>query len=203
MADRCVALAQDAVARGGRPLNGVLEAAHGGAMRPMAVDGCPRDCELVRGAHFGPVLAVVPVDGLQDALEMHRAVGQHLATSVYTGSPDAVLGDPALLAALGSSNVTINDSILPTAHPATAITGSGPSGWGPSRGAAGLLALTREVTVSSTSALVRTPLDEPEPRVQAWLRRLAIGRAGRAVAHGSADSPTNTLAAGHAAAKEH
>ncbi len=203
MADRCVALAQDAVAHGARPLNGVLEPATAGAMRPMAIDGCPRDCDLVRGTHFGPVLAVVPVDGLDDALAMHRAVGQHLATSVYTRSPDTVLGDPALLAALGSSNVTINDSILPTAHPATAITGSGPSGWGASRGAAGLLALTREVTVSSTSALLRTPLDEPEPRVQAWLRRLALGRAARRSAADAADHRTNTLAAGHAAAKEH
>ncbi len=203
MADRCVALAQDAVAHGGRPLNGVLEPAAAGTMRPMAIDGCPRDCDLVRGTHFGPVLAVVPVEGLDDALAMHRAVGQHLATSVYTRSPDAVLGDPALLAALGSSNVTINDSILPTAHPAAAITGSGPSGGGPSRGAAGLLALTREVTVSSTSALLRTPLDEPEPRVQAWLRRLALGRAARRTAADAADHRTNTLAAGHAAAKEH
>jgi aldehyde dehydrogenase (NAD+) len=204
MADRCVALAQDAVARGGRPLNGVLESASAGAMRPMAVDSCPRDCDLVRGAHFGPVLAVVPVDGLEDALGVHRAVGQHLATSVYTRSPDAVLGDPALLAALGSGTVTINDSVLPTAHPAVAITGSGPSGWGPSRGAAGLLALTREITVSSTSALLRTPLDEPEPRVQAWLRRLAMGRAARRTAQADAtDSRTDTLAAGHAAAKEH
>jgi aldehyde dehydrogenase (NAD+) len=204
MADRCVALAQDAVARGGRPLNGVLESASAGAMRPMAVDSCPRDCDLVRGAHFGPVLAVVPVDGLEDALGVHRAVGQHLATSVYTRSPDAVLGDPALLAALGSGTVTINDSVLPTAHPAVAITGSGPSGWGPRPGAAGLRARTREITVSSTSALLRTPLDEPEPRVQAWLRRLAMGRAARRTAQADAtDSRTDTLAAGHAAAKEH
>jgi aldehyde dehydrogenase (NAD+) len=147
---------------------------------------------------------VLSVDGLDDALAVHRAVGQHLAASVYTGRPDAVLGDPALLAALGATTVTINDTILPTAHPAASITGTGASGWGPSRGAAGLLALTREVVVSSTSTLLRTPTDEPEERAKRWLRRLALGRPRpqHEAAPGAGADRTDHIAARAAAPKE-
>jgi hypothetical protein len=113
-------------------------------------------------------------------LAVHRAAGQHLATAVFTSDPGRWASDAGFVGALGANVVTFNDCILPTAHPGTSIEGRGASGWGPSRGAAGLLALTREVTCSFTSTRIRTPLDEPSPSAQAWLRRLAFG--GRRVA---------------------
>ena len=180
MADRCAALAQDAVAAGGRSLGGTLEPADHGAMRPLAVESCPRSAELFAGDHFGPVLAVVPVDGIDDALAAHRAVGQHLATAVYGGDPDRILADAAFLAALGSNVVTVNDAILPTGHPGTSIEGRGPSGWGASRGESGLRALSREVTCSATSRRLRAPLEEPDARGKRWLRRLGFGGRDRA-----------------------
>ncbi|MFO0963376.1 MAG: aldehyde dehydrogenase family protein [Phycisphaerales bacterium] len=177
MAERCVRLSRDAVSAGARSVSGVIEPAQGSTMRPLAVADCPRDCELVAGAHFGPVLAVVPVRDLADALALHRSEGQHLATSVYTRHTGRILHDTALLAALGSTTVTLNDTILPTAHPAVSIAGVGASGWGASRGEAGLCALTREVVASTTSLRIRTPLDEPDRGVKGWLRRLALGPA--------------------------
>ena len=175
MADRCVQLVQAAMLQGGCSLGGVVEAANRGVMRPLCVAGCERDAALVLGDHFGPVLAVLPVDGLEDAVAVHRAAGQHLATSIYTGRPDQLLADQSFIAALGSNVVTINDTVLPTAHPATSIEGRGASGWGASRGEAGLRALSREVTCSTTSGRVRTPLDEPSASVKGWLRKLAFG----------------------------
>jgi hypothetical protein len=136
------------------------------------------------------VLAVVPVDGLDDALAVHRSVGQSLATSVYCRDPESVLSNPALVAALGSNVVTVNDTILPTGHPAASIEGRGPSGWGASRGEAGLCAMSREVVVSATSSLVRTPLDEPDATGKRWLRRLAFGGRDAAPA-GAATSPAH------------
>ena len=175
MADRCVQLVQAAMLQGGCSLGGVVEAANRGVMRPLCVAGCERDAALVLGDHFGPVLAVLPVDGLEDAVAVHRAAGQHLATSIYTGRPDQLLADQSFIAALGSNVVTINDTVLPTAHPATSIEGRGASGWGASRGEAGLRALSREVTCSTTSGRVRTPLDEPSASAKGWLRKLAFG----------------------------
>jgi aldehyde dehydrogenase (NAD+) len=175
MADRCVQLAEAAVRAGGRSLGGVIEPSNAGSMRPLCVESCPRDAGLFEGDHFGPVLAVVPVDGPADALAAHRAVGQHLATSVFTGAPSAALADAAFIAALGSGVVTINDAVIPTGHPGIAIEGRGPSGWGASRGEAGLLALTREVACSATARRLRAPLDEPDARGKRWLRRLGFG----------------------------
>lgn len=84
----------------------------------------------------------------------------------------------------------MNDAVIPTGHPGVAIEGRGPSGWGPSRGESGLLALTREVTCTTTARRLRAPLDEPDARGKRWLRRLGFG--GRDAA------PTATAPAGGA-----
>jgi len=159
----------DALARGGRPLAGAVEPPAGRAMRPVAVVDAPRAGPLWDGDHFGPALAVVPVADLDEAIALHRSIGQALATSVYTRDTAAV-GD--LAGRLGSSFVTVNDTVVPTAHPAASLGGLGPSGWGVSRGAAGLLALTREVTVSVTGRFFRPPAGPPTPSAIMALRRL-------------------------------
>ena len=56
------------------------------------------------------------------------------------------------------------------------------------RGEAGLRAMSREVVVSATSGLLRTPLDEPDATGKRWLRRLAFG--GRDAAHAGAETST-------------
>jgi acyl-CoA reductase-like NAD-dependent aldehyde dehydrogenase len=178
MALHCVALVEDAVRSGGASLCGTIDPPHGDRMRPAAVANCPRRSRLAAGDHFGPVLAVLPVDGIADALAVHREAGQHLATSVFSRRAAELAADPGFLAALGSGVVTFNDCILPTGHPGVSIEGRGLSGWGASRGAAGLLALTQEVACSITSTTIRTPLDEPAPTGKRWLRRMAFG--GRA-----------------------
>jgi len=175
MAMHCVALVEDAVRSGGASVCGTIEPPQGSRMRPAAVAGCPRGARLAAGDHFGPVLAVLPVDGLADAIAAHGEAGQHLATSVFSRRAAELSADPGFVAALGSGVVTFNDCILPTGHPGVSIEGRGPSGWGASRGAAGLLALTREVACSITSDAIRTPLDEPAPVGKRWLRRLAFG----------------------------
>lgn len=198
MADRCTALVRSAIAAGGGNLGGAFEPAEDGSMRPACVAPCPRDAELVQGDHFGPALAVVPVDGLADAVAVHRSIGQALATSVYCRDPESVLSDASLLASLGSNVVTVNDSVLPTGHPAASIEGRGPSGWGASRGEAGLRAMSREVVVSATSRRLRTPLDEPDASGKRWLRRLAFGGRDGAPAQAPASPAHDAPAPGRA-----
>lgn len=74
---------------------------------------------------------------------------------------------------LGSGVVTINDCVIPTGHPGLGIGGIGNSGWGVSRGAEGLLAMTRPVNVSRTGRRIRTPLDEPNDSIKARIARFA------------------------------
>ena len=162
-------LARRAVDAGARSLSGVLEAPRGSAMVPLAIADCPEDAPLVAGDHFAPVLAVVPVRGLEHALRVHAACGQHLATSIFTRDTRRA---GAIAPRLGAGYVTINDCVLPQAHPGTSIGGVGRSGWGASRGEAGLRAMTREVCVAATSPRFRAPAEPPTRRSLAMLAGL-------------------------------
>ena len=174
-ASRVAECVRDAVSAGGRPLRGVVESPRGAHWRPAAVAGGDLMSELARGRHFGPALAVLAADGLESTVALHRRFDQHLAVSVWCSAQRArrMSRDRAVLAALAAGVVTFNDAVRPTAHPATAIAGIGSSGWGATRGEAGLRAMSREVSVSATSTLVRTPSGEPAASVQSIFRRLS------------------------------
>lgn len=148
-------------------------------LRPTIVVDPPRESDLVTSArcdHFGPVLAVVPVDSLSEAIAVHRSCGQHLSASVFTRDERAAR---ELAPSLGASLVTINDCVIPGGHPGLAITGHGPSGWGPSRGAEGLLAMTRGLYVSSTGTL-RPPVGPLDDAMVGRLRAVLGFVFGRA-----------------------
>jgi acyl-CoA reductase-like NAD-dependent aldehyde dehydrogenase len=138
--------------QGARTLQGVVEPPWGRTMRPVVLVDCPAGADLVAGAHFGPAMAVVPVESVREAVEIHAACDQHLATSIF-GPASAARALASELASKGLTGgvVTINDVIAPTGLPGVSIAGRGPSGWGISRGAEGLLALTRPVTLSHTA----------------------------------------------------
>lgn len=175
-AQRACALARHAVTRGGRSLSGVLERPHGRSICPLAIVDCPPDAELVEGEHFAPVIAVVPVDSLEHALALHDRHEQRLVTSVFTARPDRAR---ALAGRLGSGAITINDCVLPLGHPAVPLGGRGTSGWGITRGEAGLLAMTRPVCITSTSVTLRpsihTPPEQQIERFAGVLRWLFAG----------------------------
>lgn len=184
------ALAQDACERGGRSITGVLEAPRAEMLTPLAIVDCPDDAPLVGGDHFGPALAVVPVDSVEHALEIHRRCDQHLATSVFTRSRDRA---EDLARRVGATSVTVNDCLAPTGHPASSISGRAMSGWGESRGVAGLLAMTRPVHVSATPRL-RPSTVEPTPLGAARFDRLLSRFYG---APARSDAPAAHLSESH------
>jgi aldehyde dehydrogenase (NAD+) len=179
-------LARDAVERGGRTLSSVLEPPDGAALVPVAIVDCPEDAPLVDGGHFGPVLAVVPVHDEEHALAVHDRCDQHLASSVFTAAPRRA---ESLARRLGACSVTINDVVLPIAHPATSVGGRGASGWGLTQGREGLLAMTRPVFVARSSRWLRPGTDPPSPdaveRLASIVRRLYGG--GRTAADARPD----------------
>lgn len=200
--------AADAVRAGGRSISGALEPAAGRAMRPIAVLDCPADSQLFLGRHFGPAIAVRAFDSLDEAFALHARAGQYLATSIWTRRPTQDLA--ARAQACGSSLVHFNSVLMPSAHPAVAITGHGASGWGPSRGESGLLALTREVAVTRSSTLFAPPIEEPSPKVRSFLSRMIAWPLRAApVPSARADQPTDSnadptkqVAAGHVHAEK-
>ncbi|MCE9618842.1 MAG: aldehyde dehydrogenase family protein [Planctomycetes bacterium] len=150
-ADRCEKLVRQAVAMGGRSLSAVIDAAKGCQLRPLVVVDCPVDSPLAEGDHFGPVLAILPVENFPEAVKLHRGGRHHLTASIYTAEAHAMCRDESLMSILGVGVVTFNESVMPTGHPALAIGGRGSSGWGASRGREGLMQLTRAVAATSTA----------------------------------------------------
>jgi len=166
-ANDAFALVQHALASSNaRSLSGIAEAPRDGSLRPLAIVDCPLDCPLLDGDHFAPVLAVAPFDSLDDALAIHARIPQHLATAVFTRSRFS-------LPPLHSSIVTLNDCVIPTGHPALAIIGRGQSGWGATRGAPGLLAMTHPVQVCRSS-FFRPPLVAPTAAAASRLQRFLL-----------------------------
>jgi aldehyde dehydrogenase (NAD+) len=170
-ASRCSALVHEALAMGARSLSSVAEQASNGWMRPIVAADCPAHAPIVRGDHFGPVLAVVAVSGLDEALQVHRGVAQSLSASVFTRAARRLSRDARFVASLGASVVTFNECVTPTGHPGVPIAGRGASGWGASRGEAGLLELSRPVAVARTAAWTPDPVP-PSARALGVLDRL-------------------------------
>ncbi len=168
-------LVADAVRRGARLIS-ATDDGPGDRVRAQVALDCPADARAFSDDHFGPLVVTAAWEDEADLLRLHRLGGKHLATSVFTADPRRA---DELAPKFGSGIVTINDTIVPTAHPATPIPATGDAGWGSSQGIEGLLAMTRPLVVTRTGRL-RPPAGEPDPRSLAFLRGL-VRRWGRGV----------------------
>jgi len=169
------AAVHEAVAAGGMPITGILESRRGRVMRPQVVVDAPPTCALARGEHFGPALAVLIERDDEAALERHRGYGQNLSASIFTRSTPS----RAMAEATGASIVTINECLVASGHPAVPLAGSRESGWGTSRGADGLLAMTRPVTIAFTRRGADVPVGPPPSfllRALGWIMRANLSR---------------------------
>jgi aldehyde dehydrogenase (NAD+) len=117
--------------------------------------------DLCREASFAPLLAVVPFDSVEELLEMDGQCRLGLAASVFTRTPRR---GEELAARLRTGMVTINDVVIPTAHPATPFGGRGDSGWGVTQGAEGLVEMTVAQVVSRRGGTFRPHFDLAGPR---------------------------------------
>ena len=169
-------LVEDAIRRGGRPAAQVADPAEGRRVRPQVILDCPLDAEAFNGDHFGPLLVVRPWRTETELLALHQRGGKHLATSVFTANHRRV---DRLIPLLGGGLVTINDCVIPSAHPAATLSPVGRSGWGSSRGTEGLLAMTRPVVVTRTGRW-RIPAGEPDSRGKRMIEKM-VRRWGRGI----------------------
>src|SRR5205823_14187384 len=126
---------------------------------------CREDC-------FAPLLALLPFDTNGDALCMDAACRYGLGSSVFARDVPTVT---ALAPQLRAGSVSINDAVVPTAHPATPFGGRGLSGWGVTQGPDGLLAMTAAQVVSVRSGKFR-PHYEPTGGPNGPMHRMLQGR---------------------------
>jgi acyl-CoA reductase-like NAD-dependent aldehyde dehydrogenase len=156
IAARLEALAAEAVAMGARRLPGPVV---------VLADAAP-SMRLLREDVFAPWLALVAVDDMAEAVAAAALCPYALGASVF-GPAAAAL---ALAAVVPAGSVCVNDLIVPTADPRLPFGGHGASGFGVTRGAEGLLAMTRVRAISARRGWLRPHLD---PKQSADAGRMA------------------------------
>lgn len=144
IAARLEDLASAAVDRGARKLAGAVEIdGREVRVRPLLLSGVAPDAELLKADVFAPVLSLVTVASDEEALQLDRRCPYALGATVF-GRPEPA-GE--LAARVDAGCVVVNDFLVPTADPRVAFGGRRRSGFGVTRGAAGLLEMTRPKTV--------------------------------------------------------
>ncbi len=133
-------LTEEAVERGGRLLFG------NGTGPTLLADVAPGMC-VVDEEIQGPILTAAPLDSEAEAVDWINRSDYRLSASLWTTD----LGRARRLAArLDVGQVWINDALHPVAQPAVPLVGRGKSGFGASRGLAGLLEMVQPKVVSET-----------------------------------------------------
>jgi acyl-CoA reductase-like NAD-dependent aldehyde dehydrogenase len=146
---------------------------------PVIVADAPLGLRLLREDVFAPVLAIVPVLDMEQALVVAKDCRYALGASIFGPPAEAML----LAARVNAGAVVINDVIVPTADPRLPFGGRGESGFGVTRGAEGLLEMTVLKTISTRSGRARPHLAAPRskdaPRFAAMIRLLHGGGLSR------------------------
>jgi aldehyde dehydrogenase (NAD+) len=109
---------------------------------PTIVDGIAPDAAIAREEVFGPVLAVLPFDGEDEAVALANGTPYGLAGAVWTG--DVGRGH-RVAAALRAGTVWVNGS--KTIDVASPFGGFGRSGFGRSSGREALMAYTQTKSI--------------------------------------------------------
>lgn len=143
-AEKLTPLLLAATARGAQML-GNHRPEDGKLSGPVIVSRAQPTMRLLHEDVFAPVLALVEVADDRAALAAAAQCPYALGASVFSRDEAAAR---RLAAQVNAGVVTVNDLIAPTADPRAPFGGRGDSGFGVTRGAEGLLALTRPKVVS-------------------------------------------------------
>jgi acyl-CoA reductase-like NAD-dependent aldehyde dehydrogenase len=120
-----------------------------------------KEMRICNEAIFAPVLSVLTYKTIDDAIGISNACPFGLCASIFTASQE--LGEKVALE-LKVGSVSINDAIVPHAHPATPFGGVGLSGWGATQGEEGLLEMTRPLSISIVSGKFRPHYELATPK---------------------------------------
>ncbi|MEM8681077.1 MAG: aldehyde dehydrogenase family protein, partial [Planctomycetota bacterium] len=137
-----------------RPLPELLAAG-----RPVVLTHVSPQEELAQADLFEPVLSVIVVASADEALQLNAACPYALGATVF-GSPKSA---HAFARRIDTGCVVINDMIAPTADPRISFGGRKQSGFGVTRGAAGLEAMTQIKTIVHQRSRWKPHLDTPSP----------------------------------------
>jgi acyl-CoA reductase-like NAD-dependent aldehyde dehydrogenase len=155
VAARVRELVAEACAQGARHLAGDFLPDH--TMTPVIVADATPTMRVLQADVFAPVLALVHVHDDDDALAAAAHCPYALGATVF-GHDQAAR---ALAQRVRAGVVVVNDVIVPTADPRLPFGGRGQSGFGVTRGTAGLLELTHVKAVAIRHGRWRPHYDPP------------------------------------------
>ena len=154
IAARLEALVAEAVTQGARLLPCQIR---DGLVAPTILADATPTMRLLQEDVFAPWLALVPVTGVEQALDALHACPYALGAAIFGPEREA----RALARRIPVGSVCINDVIVPTADPRLPFGGRGRSGFGVTRGAEGLLEMTTIKSVSMKRGRFRPHLAPP------------------------------------------
>ncbi|MDJ0786612.1 MAG: aldehyde dehydrogenase family protein [Myxococcota bacterium] len=94
---------------------------------PTVLRDVSPDSDLMKDEIFGPILPVLPVDGVEEAIEFVNQREKPLALYLFTGNEEA---EQEVLERTSSGGVCVNGTILHIGDPRMPFGGVGPSGMG-------------------------------------------------------------------------
>ncbi len=159
--ERLRRLTEDAVERGARLVFG------DGAGPALLADVAPGMC-VVDEEIQGPILTAAPVESEAEAIAWINRSAYRLSASVWSG--DAARAH-RIAETLDVGHVWINDTLHPVAQPAAPLVGRARSGFGASRGLAGLLEMVQPKVMSETPPRAARRHYDPMPDAGADLFR--------------------------------
>ncbi len=135
-------------------LNGYLSdgrVVHGGQvdpaeryLAPTLIEDAPLDSPLMREEIFGPILPIVPVDGIDEAVGFVNARPTPLALYVFSRSRSQ---QERVLSGTQSGGACVNDTLFQISSPHLPFGGVGPSGYGSYHGQYGFDAFSHRRSV--------------------------------------------------------
>ena len=141
-ARRLEALSAAATIAGGRVQGGVFTP-DGQSVTPMLIIAPSLGAVPKAEDIFAPFLVLVAIDHIEQAL-VHAAQSPYGLGATVLGPAEAAR---AVAARIDTGTVVVNDMIAPTADPRVPFEGRRNSGFGPTRGAEGLVAMTKLKTI--------------------------------------------------------
>jgi acyl-CoA reductase-like NAD-dependent aldehyde dehydrogenase len=150
-------LVEDAVARGARVAGG--ETGEGG-LGPVLVTGVAAGMRVVDEEVQGGILAVAAVASAGEAVAWINGSEHRLSATVWAADTARAR---RVADRLDVGQVWVNEELAPTAQPAVPLAGRGSSGFGASRGLAGLFAMVQPKVVSETPRRTRRRYYFPIP----------------------------------------
>lgn len=152
---RLLELVQETLKAGAKTLIGDPNTAHDAFLPPTILTEVKKDHPVLQDEIFGPIMPVLKVSGLEEALELIQTIEKPLGAYIFAKSRKAV---KKFIRETSSGNVIVNETTIAFAHPGLPFGGVNHSGIGKAHGYAGFLAFTNEKPVMRQSTLVPSTL---------------------------------------------